>query len=203
MPKPFLYYVDFVNNPQTNEQRLQNADSIRGMLLGNGPDMTLYAITAIVNAAYIVSQINPVRITQSWRYYIVGETSFYRETYGLWQVDLYDEEHGTVMIDAVEQCDNLIDTLNGGSGYRPIDDSHTTLTQFLNSGYNNNLGLVFVKNYVCRGTDIPPYFTNTEWMDSCRANYDQVLQYFRTTPARISPQAMAVFAKRKKKRWWK
>lgn len=202
MSKPFLYYVDFIDNPQTNEQRLQNAESIRGMLLGNGPTMTIYAITAIVNAAYITSQIDPAAITSRWLYYIVGETSFFLETQGLWQVIAYDSEHPTPLVDAVTQCDSLNETLITGTGYVARDDNHTTLNQFLNSGYNANLGLVFVKNYTCRH-DIPPYFINTAWLDSCRANYHQLLQYFQTHSPKISPVAIAVFAKKKKKRWWK
>lgn len=202
MPKPFLYYVDFVDGPQTNRQRLQNAESIRGMLLGNGPEMTIYAITAIVNAAYITSQIDPAKITSSWHYYIVGETSFFLETQGLWQKIPYDSKHPTPLVDAVTQCDSLNETLTTGNGYVPRDDNHTMLHQFLNSGYNNNLGLVFVKNYTCRD-DIPPYFTNASWLASCRANYDQLLQYFQINPPKISPVAIAVFAKKKKRRWWK
>ncbi len=202
MPKPFLYYVDFIDHPQTNDQRLQNAESIRGMLLGNGPEMTIYAITAIVNAAYITSQIDPIKITDNWRYYVVGETAFYLETQGLWQKIAYDSEDPPPLVDAVTQCDMLNETLTTGNGYVPRDDSHTMLYQFLGSGYNNNLGLVFVKNYTCRD-DIPPYFSNTEWLASCRANYDQLLQYFQTHSPKISPVAIAVFAKKKKRRWWK
>lgn len=202
MPKPFLYYVDFIDNPQDNTERLQNAESIRGMLLGNGPEMTIYALTAIINAAYITSQVDPAKITDKWSYWIIGETSFYEETFGLWQKDIYDPEHQMTVDDGVSQCDRLIRTLQSGVGYVPRDDNITTLSAFLNSDYNNNLGLIFVKNYTCRD-DIPPYFTDVEWLTSCRANYDSLLQYLQNNPPKLSPVALAVFARKKRKRWWR
>ena len=198
--KPFLYYVDFLMDPDDQQERLQNIDSIRGMIKGYNIQMTKYAEAGIIAASYVVSGVNPYRMSNEWHYVIVGQTVVWVDSYGLWQTDIrsYDDERGE------SYCVSLFDTLATGNRYSARDDAHTTISQFLNSGYNNNLCAIFIKNYTMYDYPIPTrYFNNSEWLQYCRDVYDYILEIIEIRPVKLSPPAAAVFAKKKRKRWWR
>lgn len=198
--KPFLYYVDFLRDPDDQQERLQNIDSIRGMIKGYNIEMSKYAEAAIIAASYVVSWVNPYAVTTNWHYVIVGEDIVWVNSYGLWQTDtrLEDEERGE------SYCVSLFDTLATGNGYSARDDAHTTISQFLRSEDNDNLCAIFIKNYTMYGYPIPTrYFNSSEWLQYCKDVYNYILQIIETRPVKISPAAAALFAKKKRKRWWK
>ena len=198
--KPFLYYVDFLMDPNDQQERLQNIDSIRGMIKGYNIQMTKYAEAGIIAASYVVSGVNPYRMSNEWHYVIVGETVVWVDSYGLWQTDIrsYDDERGE------SYCVSLFDTLATGNRYSARDDAHTTISQFLNSGYNNNLCAIFIKNYTMYDYPIPTiYFDNSEWLQYCKDAYDYILQIIEARPVKLSPLAAAAFVKKKRKRWWR
>lgn len=198
--KPFLYYVDFTRDPDDQQERLQNIDSIRGMIKGYNIEMTKYAEAGIIAASYVVSGVNPWRMSNEWHYVVVGETVVWVYSYGLWQTDIrsYDDERGEAY------CVSLFDTLATGNRYSARDDAHTTISQFLNSEYNNNLCAIFIKNYTMYDYPIPTrYFNNSEWLQYCKDVYDYILEIIEIRPVKLSPQAAAVFAKKKRKRWWR
>lgn len=202
MPKPFWYYVDFITSPVTTAEQYQNIESIRGMLLGNNVQMTIYAMAGIITAAYIVSNLETNHVGHIWNY-IADRTPPYRDSYGLWQQFGYDpDDPPTTFADGITQCDVIIDLCNTGNGYVPRDDNRTSLSSFLSSTDNDYLGLIFVKNAVVR-YDIPPgVFDNPDYITAGREAYTQILTYLLTNDPKINPASIAIL-KKKRKRWWK
>lgn len=191
MPKPFWYYVDFVDSPTTQEERKNNLDSIRGYILGNDIEITPYALAAIIATAGVLSAYDPSYMSTSWHYDRWDEGVTY-PAYGFW---LYDSSN----ITAENQVENLIITLKTGVGYIPTVAPFTA-QEFCNSGDNNNLVFVLIQNYSL-GDWPKPEFSDS-FLQECIRQYENIKTYILTTAPRLSPVAISIL-KKHKKRWWK
>ena len=196
MPKPFLYFVDFINSPATSDEQDQNRDSIRGMLAGNNVAMSIYAQAAIIAAAMVTSALDPAAITLNWQCEFDGTDWRYYQSQGLWQK--YDQQ-----ADGETQCEWLIVTLTTGQGWHIKDDGSTTLAAFLASDDNAELCRIFITNYTCGALDTPLSLQTAAMQMYCRNQYRIALTYLQTEPIKLSSVALAILARKKRKRWWK
>lgn len=214
MPSPFIYDASFINAPSTDplsgDDLLHNIQSMRVMLMVIEEQYSLtitdYAKSGIITGALLASGGNPARIRDDLVYYTEPEDPdpYYYDTYGLFQWTTPTDPPD----DGVADMDRLGSDLDTGNYYYPdpytwIGIHQVTLTQYLNSTDDYNLGILWLHNYTFGGKSKPTLiFHNTTYIEQTQQLYMQILHIIQTTPLPISAIAMAVLGKKERK-WWR